>query len=392
MVLHSDPSLALAKMGDILVPGAQKVKMAKIHYFLSLACLALVSLFITGCATKQDLELDRYLRAMEAANPGGGAAAAIPAGPDAPEAPVSSLPPPSMGGHAPADGDITPGDALTIQPDCLLMVNVDEDPSLDGTYTVNNLGAVQLKYVGPVFLFNKTEREAARKIEEVLKMRHFSKATVKVRIMRASYDKVEIAGAVAKPGVIQIGAGDSVSLNDLLLRAGGLKVAADKVRVKVVRGGLQSPLAYSLEGEDHYLVDDEGTPRVPDVRLRNGDIVHVVVGTGRPSAPDADGVVSAGDAVGPKTLLVLGEVRKKGFIQFGPEEPCTMMHLMIKLGGLPPYAKSKAVRVIRRDEDGFEQEFKVDAKRIMGEGNPDDDFPLQDGDRIIVPERRISLF
>lgn len=355
--------------------------------------LALVSfslILVSGCATRRDIDLSRYLRDMETVVPP--VDATVSPGPDAPEAPVSGLPPPSPGGSVDL-GDVAPGDALTIQPDCLLMINVAEDPSLNGSYTVNSIGAVQLGYVGPVFLFNKTEREAARKIAVVLRMRHFTKATVKVRILRASYDKVRISGGVKKPGLVQIGAGDYISLHDLLLRAGGIRDSAGKVRVRVIKEGLLSPLAYSLKGDDYYLVDEDGTPIVPDVKLRNNDLVHVITGSGRtrPGTGVAAAVPARGK-VGRKTVLVLGEVRKKGFFSFGAGEPCTMMRLLFKMGSLPPYAKSKAIRVIRRDDDGYEEEFIVNARRIMDEGNPDDDFPLEDGDRIIVPTRRIYLF
>ena len=96
--------------------------------------------------------------------------------------------------------------------------------------------------------------------------------------------------------------------------------------------------------------------------------------------------------MGEKEVLALGEVKRKGIYRFSHAEPCTMMHLLFKMGGLPPYAKASAVRVIRVDADGFEQEFEVDAERILDEGNPADDFQLENGDRVIVPARRISLF
>jgi len=356
----------------------------------SLIVIAVVIHCLTfGCATRRELDLSKYLREVEVND--GANTQEMSAGPDAPESPVSALPPPSIGGAGSDAGEEgVQGEGLTIQPDCVVLINVAEDPSLDGSYTVNSLGAVQLGYVGPVFLFNKTEREAARKITDVLRMRHFSKATVKVQILRASYDKVEISGTVKRPGLIQIGAGDSISLHDLLLRAGGIEGDVTKVQVRVIREGLLSPLKYSLEGEDYFLVDEDGNPRVPDVRLRNNDLAHI--STGARTMAGAPTATSELNAVGPKTILVLGEVRKKGFVNFTASEPCTMMRLLFKLGGLPPYAKAKAIRVIRRDADGFEDEFIVDAQRIMDEGNPDDDFPLKDGDRVIVPARRISLF
>ncbi len=363
--------------------------------------LLMIGVFIylgAGCATKSP-DADKYLARLDTtihetnvvtSSSSDSESALTPDNPDSPDTPMTDLPPPPNGDSGDDYSDI--GDeSITIQPDCLLMINVAEDPSLDGTYTVNNLGAVQLKYVGPVFLFNKTEREAARKIEEVLKMRSFSKATVKVRIIRASYDKVKVIGKVAKPGIIQIGAGETISLNDLLLRAGGLNIPASRVKISVVKDGLQSPLAYSLPGKDYYLVDSNGIPRVPEIRLRNNDLVRVVEKTGMVAGSKQEGVTGS-DSMEPKTLLVLGEVRRRGFVTFGPEEPCTMMRLIFKLGGLPPYAKTKAIRVIRKNDKGEEQEFIVDARKILKDGNPDDDFPLQDGDRIIVPARRISLF
>ncbi|MCK5529077.1 MAG: polysaccharide biosynthesis/export family protein [Kiritimatiellae bacterium] len=343
-----------------------------------------------GCATRPNVTAEQYLATLEAdvavVNND------IPAGSDAPDAPMTGLPPlPDGRDDSGVDEFLDSGvDSITIQPDCLLMINVAEDPSLDGSYTVNNLGAVQLKYVGPVFLFNKTEREAARKIEEVLKTRNFSKANVKVRILRASYDSIKIVGAIVKPGIVRIGAGDSISLNDLLLRAGGLNVPANKVKVSIVKGGLQSPLSYSLAGEDYYLIDDEGIPKVPSIRLRNNDLIRVIVG-GKVTAKDVDGGVTESKNES-KTLLVLGEVRRKGFITFGPTERCTMMNLIFKMGSLPPYAKTKAIRVIRKNDAGEDVEFVVNAKRIMKEGNPEEDFQLEDGDRVIVPARRISLF
>lgn len=356
--------------------------------FLLLFLIGVIAFCGSSCATKRNLAAEQYLAALEASDTVE-SADNIPAGPDVPDVPMTGLPPAPSDG-ATVGGSDPDGENITIQPDCLLMINVAEDPSLDGSYTVNNLGAVQLKYVGPVFLFNKTEREAARKIEEVLKTRNFSKATVKVRILRASYDKVKIVGSINKPGIIQIGAGDSISLNDLLLRAGGLNEPANKVKVSVVKDGLQSPLAYSLPGEDYYLVDDEGTPKVPSLRLRNNDLVRVIVG-GRVKASDVDGVESE-TTIAPKTILLLGEVRRKGFITFSPKENATMMNLIFKIGSLPPYAKDKAIRVIRKNDAGEDVEFVVNARQIMKDGNPEHDFPLQDGDRIIVPARRISLF
>lgn len=270
---------------------------------------------------------------------------------------------------------------LTIQPDCLVQINVEEDPALDGNYPVNDIGAVQLGYIGPVILYNKTEDQAAGKIREVLRMRHFKKATVRVKILRASYDKVRIVGAVNQPGVIKIGAGDTMSLNDALLRAGGLRPSVKGAKVRIVRNGMLSALAFAQDGEEYPLVTDEGFPDIPDIALANNDIAYVFSSS-----------ATTPIEVGEKEILVLGEVRRPGVYKFSSGEPCTVMHLIFKMGGLPPYANSKAVKVIRQDESGREEEFVVNAEEILSTGDPEKDVPIENGDRIVVPARRITLF
>ena len=269
---------------------------------------------------------------------------------------------------------------ITIQPDCLLQVSVEEDPNLDGSYAVNKIGAIELGYIGPVILYNKTEREAEAKIASILKSRHFKKATVKVKILRASYDRIKVDGSVNQPGLIPIGAGDVITLNDALLRAGGIRASAKGARVRIVRGGLLSALASTLEGEEYSLVTEDGKPNIPYVTLSNNDVAYVFSSE------------VAAESGGEKDILVLGEVRKPGVYRFASDEPCTMMHLLFKLGELPPYANSKAIKLIRKKSDGTESEITVDARKIISRGDPADDIKLENGDRVIVPARRISLF
>jgi protein involved in polysaccharide export with SLBB domain len=268
-----------------------------------------------------------------------------------------------------------------IQPDCLVQIKVRDDPTLDGNYSVNEIGAVEFGYVGPVILDNMTDKLAARKIKEVLDARYFRDATVEVRISRASYDKIQVGGAVNKAGLIRIGAGDSISLNDALLRAGGLKSAAKGAKLRIVRGGLLNAVAATMDGEEYSLVSEHGQPSVPEVLLRNNDLAYVF-------SSDAEAVAEVGE----KEILVLGEVTKAGVYRFSMLEPCTIMHLVLKMNGLSEYANKKAVRVIRKTKEGDEEEFKVNVEGILEQGDPEKDFSLENGDRVIVPARRLSIF
>ncbi|MBN2301039.1 MAG: SLBB domain-containing protein, partial [Lentisphaerae bacterium] len=206
-------------------------------------------------------------------------------------------------------------------------------------------------------------------------------ATVSVRIVRASYDKVQVSGAVNRPGLIRIGAGDKISLNDALLRAGGLRPSAQGAKVRIVKDGLLSAVALSLQGEEYSLVTDEGLPIVPDVSLDNNDVAFVFAS--QRQAPDV---------VGEKEVTVLGEVRKSGIYRFSGSEACTMMHLMFKMGGLPPYANKKVVEIHRQDENGVESVLKINVEDLLETGNPAQDVPLENGDRIVVRRRKIHLF
>jgi protein involved in polysaccharide export with SLBB domain len=332
-------------------------------------------LLLAGCAT----ESYDYPRMTHREKPAGGEVKAVQAekgtDPDAPESPVRGLPP--LSSVAP----LAEGNSLTIQKDCIVSVTVKEDGALNGSYPVNDLGAIGLGYVGPVILLNKTAREAQLKIKEILEARAFKVATVTVEIQRPSYDNILVTGAVNSPGLIKIGAGDIVSLNELLLRANGVSVAVGTARIRVVRGGRLSPIAPALPGETYKLVTDSGEPSVPAVTLRNNDVVYVFT--------ESSAVQKSERSV---TVLVLGEVRRPGFYSFDGHEPATIMNLVFKMGGLPPYANDKAVKVVRRDRQGREGEFTVNVRRVLASGDPDIDLPLEEGDRIIVPARRFTLF
>ncbi|OGV71058.1 MAG: hypothetical protein A2283_01955 [Lentisphaerae bacterium RIFOXYA12_FULL_48_11] len=334
--------------------------------------LTILLFLLAGCATKKDVDVSRLLMDLEQGKSLDGARYT---GPDAPEAPSTSLPPPPAGASAGA----AKSEDITIQPDCLVQVSVKEDRQLEGSYTVNEIGAIEFGYVGPVILYNMTEKQAEQKVREVLESRYFRMATVSLRILKASYDKMTVLGAVNKPGVIKIGAGDTISLNDALLRAGGLRPAIKGAKVRIIRGGLTKAVAF--EGEEHVLVSEDGKPSVPDIKLKNNDVVYVF-------SSDA----STPTEVGEKEIYVLGEVSKPGVYRFVGAEACSMMHLLFKIGGLPPYANAKGIKIMRRDKNGNEQEIKVNAEDILKEGRPEDDVLLENGDRIVVPARRISLF
>jgi protein involved in polysaccharide export with SLBB domain len=276
----------------------------------------------------------------------------------------------------------------TIQPDSVLWVAVTEDPSLSGRYMVNDASAIDFGYVGLVFLPDLSVEQAEAEIKRVLEGRYLKNATVSVKLAKASYDRVTVSGHVEMPGEIKIGPGATISLNEALRRAGGLRASRDNSRVKIVRGGVKTPFGAAAEGEVYSLTTQDGQMKVPDIFLRNDDLVYVFTPSSEAKGVTQDSVMTG---VGGKRVILLGEVPRRGVIEFSENEPCTLMYLLFKIGGLPRFARGDKISVVRRDKDGQEKKFLVNGEKLMKSGKPEDDLVLETGDRIVVPARSISF-
>jgi protein involved in polysaccharide export with SLBB domain len=309
--------------------------------------------------------------------------------------PAALLPAGATSGSAPVTGNVSkqpvPQPAIpTIQPDSVLWISVSEDPSLNGRYMVNDASAIDFGYVGLVFLPDMSIEQAEAEVKRVLEGRYLKNATVSVKLAKASYDRVGVQGSVEMPGDIKIGPGATISLSDALRRAGGIRGNRENCRVKIVRGGLKTPFGPAAEGEVSSLVTQDGQLKVPDVFLRNDDLIYLFT----PSSDAAQGVPgNAGSTgAGGKRVVLLGEVPRRGVIEFSESEPCTLMYLLFKIGGLPRFAKADQITVVRRNKDGSEKSFLIDGDKLMNNGKPEDDLVLETGDRIVVPARKISFF
>ena len=92
-------------------------------------------------------------------------------------------------------------------------------------------------------------------------------------------------------------------------------------------------------------------------------------------------------------ILVTGHflADRKGIYHFRPDEPCTIMHLLFKMGGLPAHVDARDVQVIRRNPNGETEEFKVNAREILQSGEPEKDFPLKHGDRVVIQPELLAI-
>ncbi|OVE74384.1 hypothetical protein BVX94_00520 [bacterium B17] len=365
--------------------------LANMKLTFRMLCLALISgcMFMQGCASSRSADIDRLIREMEtedilAWNTDSRTARTTPKRRlDSPDSADIGLPPLNIKRTSPAEPIIrnySPEDLeVTIQPGCLVRVGVKEDSELDGNYEVNDIGAISLGYIGPIILQNKNAMEAAKKITAILTRRDFRRATVAVKIVRPSYDRVYIGGGVNSPGEITIGSGDTITLNDALLRADGIVASVKGARVRIISGGLTNAMAYAAKGTLYSLVNKNGKAVVPHIVLKNNDVA-VVLST-------SSGAVTGG---GEKEITVLGEVKKPGVFKFANGEPCTIMHLMFKVGEMPIFANRKEVKIFRKNSRGHEEEIVVNVEKIMDKGQVDEDVaPMVDARSFIIIRPRL---
>lgn len=90
----------------------------------------------------------------------------------------------------------------------------------------------------------------------------------------------------------------------------------------------------------------------------------------------------------PKEVLVLGQVGKQGKLQLAPEAVgMSIVEAITGAGGFTRIAKSEAVRVTRKEENGAERVFTVDVEKLIAGRAGAESFQLQPGDVVFVPER-----
>jgi len=194
---------------------------SKVQGWLGLTCVLVLSLSVCGCGTTHPAGIEDLIGGPtprvdgdEAPDVGDVEQEDKPLvfeveGHDVPEPAMKPLEIPKIAGE------------VTIQPESIIEVVVKEDSSLNAKYKVNQFSAIEFGYMGLVFLENMNAEMAAFKIEELLKNRGFREATIRVKIVKASYDTIRVTGVVTRPGDQRIGPGSRRSLTKVLLSAGG---------------------------------------------------------------------------------------------------------------------------------------------------------------------------
>lgn len=174
---------------------------------------------------------------------------------------------------------------------------------------------------------------------------------------------ITILGAVPKPGVINTEAG-TINLTDALAQAGGLTVPPAQARVTLSRTGANGQTQISEIDAVSLLNLRDPAQNLP---LRDGDLISITTREAQ-------------------TVFISGQVKNPGAYEL--KEGDSVPELIVRAGGALPEAALRQVSIVKRD--GNAQSVDI-ATALTEGGDRGKDFPLQQGDFVVVPENKAAV-
>jgi polysaccharide biosynthesis/export protein len=148
-----------------------------------------------------------------------------------------------------------------------LNINVWKEPTLSGTVKVRPDGYITLPLINEVQVAGQTTADLRKTLEDKYK-EYTTDPFVTIRVEAIASSEVFLVGQVGKPGAFPLSGNET--LLQLLTRAGGLGVFADRSNIRVVRRDGSRVTEYTVD----YDAIIKGDLK-QDVLLRPGDRVIV---------------------------------------------------------------------------------------------------------------------
>jgi len=244
---------------------------------------------------------------------------------------------------------IGPGDDLEI--------TVYGAPDLSGHTRVSADGNISMPLIGYVRIAGLSSSEAEAAIEAQLRQNSVvNNPQVSVYVKEYTSSGISVAGEVAKPGFYS--ALGPHRLFDVLQAAGG---PTDKAANKVL-------ISHRGQGDATtvYISKDPAEMAASNIDLEPGDTVVV---------PKA-GIV-----------YILGEVTRPGGYVLNSTGGITVLQIVAVAGGPTHVAAAGKTRLLRRAENGF-QEQRIDLKKLLrGKAH---DVAVRDEDILFIPSSAIK--
>ncbi|MCX7886317.1 MAG: polysaccharide export protein [Verrucomicrobiae bacterium] len=158
-----------------------------------------------------------------------------------------------------------------IQPSDLLDIHVYQEPDLSLKVRVRPDGKISYPLLGSVAVAGLTVTEVQEKLTELLAKDYLVNPRVSVSVEPATSQKVLIIGQVKNPGSYEIPRHETLTVLQLIARAGGFTDIAAQNRVTVIRGegSKQKRIVVNVPA-----IISSGD-RSKDIVLEPGDVVSV---------------------------------------------------------------------------------------------------------------------
>ena len=206
-------------------------------------------------------EAQDVIRRAEAASSSGSALPGVAAAPTGPSAgtPRTALVDPNK--------KLAVGDQVSIE--------IVEDGEGPISKIVTATGDLDVFPLERVHVAGKTTTEARAEITRKLEADYYYTATVRLSIDRvnaqATMGKIYVQGEVRQPGVLDIYAGDNLTVQEAILRAGGFLQFADPKKVQVTRTKRGQTLRFEINVKE---IQQKGAVE-KDIQLEDGDRINV---------------------------------------------------------------------------------------------------------------------
>lgn len=278
-----------------------------------------------------------------------------------------------------------------------------------GEYQVMSDGTINLPLAGSVVVQGLTTRQAQDKIAARYS-EWLTRPVITVMLLQARPIQVAISGEVARPGTYTTTFNDSgiPSLSRMVQMAGGINQSADLQNVKILRrrpGQMTASQTMNVNLSQLLRSGDLSQ----DIQLRDGDTVIIPASTAL-NLDDSNQLATSSLGASfdrPINIIVAGQVNRPGphSVQGetipgtapaagGAGQPKvadkvkapTVTRAIQIAGGITGQANIREIAIKRLTRAGTEQTINVNLMSLLQEGDARQDIPLQDGDRVIIPQ------
>ncbi|MFN7923983.1 MAG: polysaccharide biosynthesis/export family protein [Bryobacteraceae bacterium] len=296
-----------------------------------------------------------------------------------PVAKSTTVPPATASVVAPPMSNEQARDVVIGPEDTISIVALDAE-EISKTWRVSSVGELNLPMIGRIKAGGMSVRQLENEI--VLRMKkylHNPQVTVFVSEFRSQ--PVNVTGAVAHPGIVQL-AGPK-SLLDVLVMAGGpIKESGPIVTVtRPIASAGEIPLKQARK-------DSTGKFSVAELNLKE---VMAGESTGSTLVITPHDVVSVGEAAQPRMVHITGDVGKPGAIELTTRDSISLVRAMAFAGGVTRTAKPANTVVMHVNPDGTRTSIaKIDLKRVLA--GKAQDIELVAGDIVVIPSSVLGTY